>query len=103
LPSAGAATFAIVVPAGLPTESRRGLAEIKRMYIRPRSRGQGVGRALLAALEQAAADLGADTVRLDTGAKQPLAEGMYERSGYRKIGNWNDNPHASYWGEKRPH
>jgi GNAT superfamily N-acetyltransferase len=78
-----------------------GVAEIKRMYVRPGFRGQGAGRALLAALEQAAAALGADTVRLDTGAKQPLAEGMYERSGYRRIGNWNDNPHASYWGEKR--
>jgi GNAT superfamily N-acetyltransferase len=78
-----------------------GLAEIKRMYVRPGFRGQGAGRALLVALEEAAAALGADTVRLDTGAKQPLAEGMYERSGYRRIGNWNNNPHASYWGEKR--
>jgi GNAT superfamily N-acetyltransferase len=78
-----------------------GLAEIKRMYVRPDYRGMGVGRALLAALEEAAAGLGAETVRLDTGAKQPLAVGMYERSGYRRIGNWNNNPHASYWGEKR--
>jgi GNAT superfamily N-acetyltransferase len=77
------------------------LAEIKRMYVRPGFRGQGLGRALLGALEQTAATLGAALVRLDTGPKQPLAKRLYERSGYREIGNWNANPHAAFWGEKR--
>jgi len=76
------------------------LAEIKRMYVRPAFRGQGLARALLAALEGEARRLGAGTARLDTGAKQTLAAGLYERSGYRRIGNWNNNPHAAYWGEK---
>lgn len=77
------------------------IAEIKRMYVRPSFRGQGVGRDLLGALERAAVALGADVVRLDTGAKQPLAQSLYERCGYRSIGNWNNNVQAAFWGEKR--
>ena len=56
---------------------------------------------LLAALEDAARDLGYGTVRLDTGARQPHAQALYESAGYRAIGNFNANPVAAYWGEKR--
>jgi GNAT superfamily N-acetyltransferase len=77
------------------------LAEIKRMYLRPSFRGRGLARALLGALEQEAVRLGASVARLDTGPKQLLAMGLYERCGYSRIGNWNDNPHAAFWGEKQ--
>ena len=76
------------------------IAEMKRMYVRSAFRGQRIAKALLMALEDEARRLGAHTARLDTGPKQPVAQGLYERSGYRPIGNWNDNPDASYWGEK---
>lgn len=76
------------------------IAEIKRMYVRPPFRGRGLARALLGALEASAINLGATFARLDTGPKQPLAQGLYERSGYQAIGNWNNNPDAAYWGEK---
>jgi GNAT superfamily N-acetyltransferase len=78
-----------------------GVAEIKRMYVRPGYRGHGIGRLLLAALEQEAVRLGYHTARLDTGAKQPGPQRMYEQAGYRSIGNYNANPHAAFWGEKR--
>ena len=78
-----------------------GVAEIKRMYVAPEERGRGVGRALLAALEDAARSLGYTRVRLDTGAKQPEAEAMYRRAGYREIGDYNGNPFASFFGEKQ--
>lgn len=77
------------------------IAEIKRMLVRPAFRGKGVARALLDALEGEAVRLGAEIVRLDTGAKQPHARALYESSGYAAIANWNQNPHASFWGEKR--
>ncbi len=77
------------------------IAEIKRMYVRPVFRGQGLARALLDALEGEAARLGARIARLDTGPRQPLAQGLYQGSGYREIGNWNNNPDATFWGEKR--
>ena len=75
--------------------------EIKRMWVAPEARGRGVARALLAALEEAALDLGFAIVRLDTGPKQPEAEHLFRSAGYGEIHNFNDNPEASYWGEKR--
>jgi GNAT superfamily N-acetyltransferase len=74
--------------------------EIKRMYVVPEARGRGLGQALLDALEDEARRLGYRTARLDTGAHQPHAQRMYERAGYRPIGNFNANPFASFWGEK---
>ena len=75
-------------------------AEIKRMYVLPELRGRGVAGQLLVALEDAARSLGYTIARLDTGAKQPWAERMYRDAGYRAVGNFNDNPFASFWGEK---
>jgi GNAT superfamily N-acetyltransferase len=76
------------------------VAEIKRMYVAPEARGRGFSRRLLAALEGAARELGYRKVRLDTGAYQPLAQGLYERAGYRPVPRYNDNPYAVFWGEK---
>jgi GNAT superfamily N-acetyltransferase len=74
--------------------------EIKRMYVAPSARGRGLGRELLAALEELARDLGYSVARLDTGAKQPEAQRMYERAGYAAVPDYNGNPYASFWGEK---
>jgi uncharacterized protein (DUF952 family)/ribosomal protein S18 acetylase RimI-like enzyme len=81
------------------------IGEIKRMYVAPAARGRGVARALLGALEDAARRLGHERVRLDTGPLQPHARHLYESAGYREIANYNDNPKATYFGEKRllPH
>jgi GNAT superfamily N-acetyltransferase len=76
-------------------------AEIKRMYVVPAARGRGLARVLLGALEDAARAIGYGTVRLDTGALQPHAQALYASAGYRPIGNFNANPVAAYWGEKR--
>jgi hypothetical protein len=40
--------------------------------------------------------------RLDTGPRQPHARGLYESEGYVSIGNFNGNPVATFFGEKRP-
>jgi putative acetyltransferase len=60
-------------------------AEIKRMYVNPESRGTGVARALLRALEDAARGRGWTTLRLETGPGQPDAIRFYEREGYKEI------------------
>ena len=78
-----------------------GSCEIKRMYVVPQARGRGVAKELLAALEDEARALGYTVARLDTGPHQPHAERMYRQAGYADIGNFNANPFASYWGEKR--
>jgi GNAT superfamily N-acetyltransferase len=74
--------------------------ELKRMYVAPEARGTGVGRVLLHALEDAARELGYAVARLDTGPRQADAQHLYESDGYRPIGNFNDNPVASFFGEK---
>jgi GNAT superfamily N-acetyltransferase len=78
-----------------------GICEFKRMYVAPQSRGGGTGRALLAGLEQRARELGFHTARLDTGDRQPAAQHLYESAGYRAIANFNANPVATFFGEKR--
>jgi GNAT superfamily N-acetyltransferase len=78
-----------------------GVGEIKRMYVVPDRRGAGLSRALLTALEDLARDLGYDRVRLDTGVHQHAALHLYRSAGYSEIDDYNRNPYASYWGEKR--
>lgn len=78
-----------------------GACEIKKMFVVPEARGQGVARTLLYALEDLARGLGYTVARLDTGPRQPGAQRIYESEGYRPIGNFNDNPIATYFGEKQ--
>jgi GNAT superfamily N-acetyltransferase len=78
-----------------------GSCEIKRMYVVPGARGRGVARILLHELEDVARRLGYTVARLDTGPKQPHARTLYESDGYVAIGNFNGNPVASFFGEKR--
>jgi putative acetyltransferase len=58
--------------------------EIKRMMVHPAARGQGVGAALLARLEQQLRADGLSLALLETGAAQGQALRLYERSGYRR-------------------
>jgi GNAT superfamily N-acetyltransferase len=75
-------------------------AEIKRMWVDPATRGLGIGRALLGALETAAAELGCHAVRLDTAAYLTEALPLYKSAGYVEIPAYNDNPYAAHWLEK---
>ena len=71
------------------------------MYVVPDARGSGLGARLLDELEALARDLGYAVARLDTGAKQPGAQRLYERAGYVAIPDFNGDAHAAWWGEKR--
>ena len=61
------------------------VGELKRMYVTPDRRGEGVARAVLAALEDRARRLGYGRLVLETGVRQPEAIGLYESSGYVEI------------------
>jgi len=76
------------------------VGEIKRMYVVTDRRGQGVGRALLGALEDLARERGYARLRLDTGPRQPHARALYASAGYCEVPDYNGNPYASFWGEK---
>jgi GNAT superfamily N-acetyltransferase len=60
-------------------------AELKRMYVLPSSRGTGLGRRLLEALEAEARRLGYTGIVLETGDRQPEALGLYTSAGYGPI------------------
>lgn len=69
--------------------------EIKRMYVNPASRGQGVARQLLQALEAASAEAGCRLLTLETGPFQPEALGLYAALGYARrgpFGSYTDDP-----------
>lgn len=78
-----------------------GTCELKRMFVAPDARGRGVARLLLHALEGRARELGHTLARLDTGPRQPHALALYTSAGYGPIANFNANPVASFFGEKR--
>jgi GNAT superfamily N-acetyltransferase len=89
LPPAGAFLVAEVdgVPAGcgawraLPSAE----AEIKRVYVEPAFRRQGLAQLIVAALEDGAARAGHRSIVLNTGQQQPEALALYARLGYSSV------------------
>ncbi|HEX4359918.1 MAG TPA: GNAT family N-acetyltransferase [Pseudonocardia sp.] len=65
-------------------------AEFVRMYVRPGARRSGVGRALLAELEELAREDDYRYALLEVGAEQRGAQALYEIRGYRRIPNEGD-------------
>ncbi|MET4704437.1 GNAT family N-acetyltransferase [Frigoribacterium sp. UYMn621] len=74
--------------------------EVKHLYLRPDARGRGLGRALLAELEERARGFGATELVLDTNASLAAAGGLYRSSGYSDIPPYNENPNATNWYRK---
>ena len=66
--------------------------ELKRMYVSPRSRGQGVAKKLLALLESQAIGAGCKLLKLETGPYQPEALALYASAGYERRGPFGDYP-----------
>jgi GNAT superfamily N-acetyltransferase len=72
-----------------------GYGEVKRMYVRPGHRGEGVGRRVLDRLLDEARSRGVLLVRLETGIDQREAIGLYESVGFREcppFGPYRDDP-----------
>ena len=64
---------------------RPGLAEIKRVYVRPHQRGSGTGRALMQTLIADLRDAGYTAIRLDTGTFMTAAQKLYRSFGFTDI------------------
>ncbi len=62
--------------------------EIKRMFVPPVRRGQGIASQILTDLEEWATELGFKKCILETGYKQPEAIALYTKNGYRAIPNY---------------
>ena len=71
--------------------------EIKRMYVRPSARGQGVGRAILQRLVDDARALGYTAIRLDSAPFMHEAHALY-----RSFGFVPSSPHKGWEFESVP-
>ena len=70
-----------------------GICEMKRLYLRPKFRGKGLGRILAELIIAEARNIGYECMRLDT--VEPVmrdAVGMYRKLGFREIAAYRENP-----------
>jgi GNAT superfamily N-acetyltransferase len=74
-----------------------GTVELTRVFVRPAVRGTGGGSRLLAAVDEAARDMGARRIVLDTRLDLVEARTLYARHGYAEIPALSDRPYAEIW------
>jgi GNAT superfamily N-acetyltransferase len=76
------------VGCGAIKEYEKGVAEIKRMFVKPELRGRGIAKSVLSELEAWACELNFAECILETGWKQPEAVGLYQKCNYEIIPNY---------------
>lgn len=66
---------------------------VKRLWVDPAWRRQGIARVLMDGLEGAARDGGFASLRLETGSRQPEAAALYAATGWeRQHEDWSGGP-----------
>lgn len=88
----GVAGCVLLHPAWPPNQPHR--ADIAKLLVHRRARGQGVGRALMEEVERRARDAGFTLLTLDT-KRGDAAESLYRRGGWVEVGvipNYALNP-----------
>ena len=77
--------------------------ELKRMFVRPKFRGQGLAKLLLHQLTTHCREHGVNLLRLETGMHQIEAIGLYERMGFTSIGPFGEyrvDPNSRFFEKK---
>lgn len=77
------------------------VAEIKSMYVVPAYRGAGLGNRIITELEAIARENGCRAARLDTSRYLTSAVALYRAAGYEEVADYNGNPKADLWFERR--
>jgi DNA-binding MarR family transcriptional regulator/GNAT superfamily N-acetyltransferase len=90
------------LPIGCVSLRRLGpkLAEVKRLWVHPHARGQGLGLRLMRAIEARARDLGYTHANLDSNTGLAAAVALYRSDGWSEIAPYT-NPPANIWMTKR--
>jgi putative acetyltransferase len=71
-----------------------GVAEIKRLYVRPVARGTGLGMRLAQTVIEGARAIGYRELKLDTLEQMAEAHSLYEKLGFRECAAYYHNPIA---------
>jgi GNAT superfamily N-acetyltransferase/DNA-binding MarR family transcriptional regulator len=77
-----------------------GMAEVKRLWVDPDARGQGLGRRLMRAIETRGRELGYTRARLDSNTALADAIALYRSDGWTEIDPYTGPP-ANIWMTKR--
>ncbi len=81
---------------GCPLYERADVAKFGQFAVDPAVQGRGVGAALMTRVEQRAAELGASVLACDTSEHATSLITMYQRRGYRLVGNVDWRPDVNY-------
>lgn len=76
------------VGCGAIKEYQPGIMEIKRMFVQPHKRGNGIGQKILNELLIWAKELNYDKCVLETGNKMPEAINLYKKCNFKIIPNY---------------
>lgn len=69
-----------------------GKGEVKRLYVRPEYRGNGIATALVERIIEDARDIGYKELYLDTLPELESAVKLYKSFGFEETGQYNDSP-----------